>query len=48
MDFSMEFFLIPDQPVTDFILLNNKYFKEGEDFKIYHKLDLHDMTSEEM
>ena len=32
MDFSMEFFLIPDEPVTDFIKLNNKYFKEGEDF----------------
>ena len=26
MDFSMDFFLIPDEPVTDFIMLNNKYF----------------------
>ena len=27
MDFSMDFFLIPDEPVTDFIMLNNKYFQ---------------------
>ena len=26
MNFSMDFFLVPDQPVTDFIILNNKYF----------------------
>ena len=23
MDFSMDFFLVPDEPVTDFIMLNN-------------------------
>ena len=26
MNFSMDFFLVPDEPVTDFIKLNNKYF----------------------
>ena len=39
MDFSMDYFLIPDEPVTDFIALNNKYFQEGTYFRIYHKLD---------
>ena len=39
MNFSMDFFLVPDQPVTDFIILNNKYFQEGTYFKIFHKLD---------
>ena len=48
MDFSMDFFLIPDEPVTDFIMLNNKYFQEGTYFKIYHKLDQDDLASEEM
>ena len=48
MDFSMDFFLIPDEPVTDFIMLNNKYFQEGTYFKIYHKLDQDDVASEEM
>ena len=48
MDFSMEYFLVPDQPVTEFIHLNNKYFQEGSDFEIYHKLDLNDVSSEEM
>ena len=47
MNFSMEFFLIPDQPVTEFMMLNNKYYAEGFDFKIYHKLDAVDMSSEE-
>ena len=34
MNFSMEFFLIPGQPVTEFIRLNNEYFKEGSYFDI--------------
>ena len=48
MDFSMDFFLIPDQPITDFVILNNKYFKEGSYFKIFYKLDQDDLASEEM
>ena len=48
MDFSMDYFLIPDEPVTDFISLNNKYFQEGTYFNIGHKLDQDDVVSEEM
>ena len=44
----MDYFLIPDEPVTDFIMLNNKYFQEGTYFKIFHKLDQDDLPSEEM
>ena len=29
MNFSMDYFLLPDEPVTKFIHLNNKYFAEG-------------------
>ena len=45
MDFSIEYFLIPKQPVTKFIHLSNKYYKEGGDFFIHHKLDTIDITS---
>ena len=47
MDFSMEYFLIPEQPVTEFIYLRNEYYQEGGIFDIYHKLDTIDITSEE-
>ena len=29
MNFGMDYFLLPDEPVTKFIHLNNKYFAEG-------------------
>ena len=47
MDFSMEYFLIPEQPVTEFINLSNEYYSEGGHFDFYHKLDTIDITSEE-
>ena len=47
MDFSMEFFLLPGQPVTNFMLSNAKYFEDGGDFRVYHKVDNLDVASEE-
>ena len=47
LNFSMEFFLIPGEPVTNFMLLNNKYYEEGFDLYLFHKLDSIDMASEE-
>ena len=47
MNFSLEFFLIADQPVTQFTILNNKYYAEGQEFELFHKLDTIDMASAE-
>ena len=47
MDFSMEYFLVPEQPVTEFVHLSNKYYSEGGHFDLHHKLDTIDITSEE-
>ena len=47
MNFSLEFFLIPGQPVTDFAINNSIYFEDGADFDISHKLDTIDVASEE-
>ena len=47
MNFSLEFFLIPGQPVTDFAINNGVYFEDGGDFDISHKLDNVDVASEE-
>ena len=47
MNFSMDYFLLPDEPVTKFIHLNNKYFAEGWQFDISFKLDTVDVASEE-
>ena len=47
MNFSLEFFLIPGQPVTDFAINNGLYFEDGSDFDISHRLDNVDVASEE-
>ena len=47
MDFSMELFLIPDQPITNFAKTNAKFFEDGGDFEVYHKLDTLDVAAEE-
>ena len=47
MNFSLEFFLIPGDPVTDFAINNGLYFQDGGDFDISHKLDTIDVASEE-
>ena len=47
MDFSMEFFLIPDQPITNFAKTNAKFFEDGGDFEVYHKLDNLDVATED-
>ena len=47
MNFSLEFFLIPGDPVTDFAINNGLYFEDGGDFDISHKLDTIDVASEE-
>ena len=45
--FTMEFFMIPDQPVTKFLQLNIRQFEDGSDFKIFHILHDVDVSSEE-
>ena len=47
MDFSLEFFLIPDEPVTKFMLLNAKHFGDGNGFMVKHKVDTINLASEE-
>ena len=46
MDFSMELFLIPDQPITNFAITNAKFFEDGGLFDVYHKLDTLDVAAE--
>lgn len=46
MDFSMELFLLPDEPVTKFVHANGRHFGDGSDFAVHHKLDTIDLASE--
>ena len=47
LNFSMEFFFVPDSPVTRFMHLNINHFKDGEDFKIFHLVHDIDVATEE-
>ena len=47
-NFSLEFFLIEGQPITEFMKLNAVHFEDGFRFDMYHKLDTVDVTSEEV
>ena len=46
-NFSMEYFMIPDQPVTKFMELNAKYFSDGHPVKVYSITNDIDVSSVE-
>ena len=48
MDFSLELFLVPGEPITNYAKLAAKHFETGFSFHIYHKLDTLDVASEEV
>ena len=48
MNFSLEFFLIPDEPVTKFIDLNAQHFQDAYDIGIYNAVETVDLASEEV
>ena len=43
----MEFFLVPDQPVTKFVSLNAKHFQDGDTYQSANMLASVDIASEE-
>ena len=44
-NFSLEFFMVPDKPVTKFVEMNALYFNEGSDLAILSMVDDIDVSS---